>query len=110
MSETAELDAVEESAAVRRASFGMRLVLGLAVAANGLLLLVLTVLAVLVDRQSDILANRSEVHGFDPSVFPPFSDGIWLLSNGAAVLTGVMFIALLALCAGLRRSRAMAAM
>jgi hypothetical protein len=104
MGEVAELAAVN-SADVHAGRFGVRLVLASAMAANGLLVLVLVMLAVLVDRQSDILASRSEMHGFDPSVFPPFSDGIWLLSNGAAVLTGVVFMALLAFCAALRRSR-----
>lgn len=84
--------------------------LGVAVVTNGLLLVVLGAIAVLVDRQGDMLSARSEVHGFDPSVFPPFSDGIWLLSNGAAALTAMVFIALLAFCAALRRSRATGAM
>lgn len=85
-----------------------RLVLTITAAANAVLVAVLVVLAVLVDGQSDILAARSEAGGgFDPSVFPPFDDAIWVLANGAAALAVVILVVLVVLrvVLGRRRSR-----
>lgn len=40
------------------------------------------VIAVMIDVQSGYLANRSEsTGGFDPTVFPPFNEALWVIGN-----------------------------
>jgi hypothetical protein len=81
----------------RRTSQALRMLFTAAIVLSAVAFGVAIVIAVLIDVQTDYLGSRSEQTGlFDPSVFPPGNEALWLIGNAFPALLAILLGMLIA--------------